>query len=191
MVDKQQSLYDNLKDIQHDLRHSWYDYWIEYSNIDTWQFWVLLGFFIVPLILIFLFIDKKRPLLLGFYGYNVHVFFTYIDLFGTSHSYWGYPYKFLPILPSSFSLDVSLVPATYMFMYQWILNKQKNYYLYMVLLSAFLSFIFKPLLVLLNLFDFNRGTTYIHLFMGYLVIGVVARIVTNIFIYIGKKAQPN
>lgn len=191
MNSKQESMFNHLKHLQAEGRDQWVKYWLEYSNIDTWQFWFLLALFLIPLIVIYLFINRNNALLLGFFGYNVHVFFTYLDALGTTESYWGYPYKFIPLLPSSFTLDVSLVPAAYMFLYQWVLKKKKNYFIYMIILSAIFAFIFKPLLVYLNLFVFFNGTNYLHLFLAYILVGAVSKIVTNVFIYLEKKAKNN
>ena len=54
----------------------WIHYWQEYSNLHTWQFWVVVAMFVLPLVILFLFIDRKRVFHLGFYGYSVHVFFA-------------------------------------------------------------------------------------------------------------------
>jgi hypothetical protein len=191
MNSKQESMFNHLKHLQSEGRDKWVSYWLEYSSYDTWQFWLLIALFLIPLVVIYFFIDRERPLLLGFYGYNVHVFFTYLDALGTTEGYWGYPYKFIPLLPSSFALDVSLVPAAYMFLYQWVLKKKKNYYIYMILLSAFFAFIFKPLLVYLHLFVFFKEANYLHFFWGYLAVGVISKLVTNVFIYLGKKSKGN
>jgi hypothetical protein len=180
---------DELKHI--DIKHSdhLFNYWKEYSSLDHWQFWVCFALLVIPLVLLFIFIDKRKALLLGFFGYNVHVFFTYIDAVGANNNYWYYPYKVLPILASNFTLDASLVPICYMFVLQWTLNHSHNYYLYMILLSIFFAFIFKPLLVAFTLFELDRGANYFHLFLGYIVVGFVAKWVTNLFVYLEQKAK--
>jgi hypothetical protein len=45
--------------------------------------------------------------------------FTYIDLFGGINNFWYYPYKLFPFFATCFSLDVSVIPMLYMFVYQW------------------------------------------------------------------------
>ncbi|WP_302466510.1 CBO0543 family protein [Heyndrickxia acidiproducens] len=103
------------------------------------------------------------------------------------NNYWFYPYKVFPFFVTSFALDVSLIPVLYMFVYQWTLNHKKNYYSFMILLSAFLAFVFKPVLSMLNLFKLYNGANYFHLFIGYLLIAFVSKIITNLFIYFEKN----
>ena len=185
----QETLINKIQSIQADLTRAVTDYWHHYSSFNSWQFWVVTAFLILPLIAIFLFIDRKRALLLGFYGYNVHVWFTYIDIIGGTMNRWFYPYKVFPFFSTSFSLDVSLIPMTYMFVYQWTLNHRKNYYLFMLLLCLFLAFVFKPILSSIDLFELSHGTNYFHLFLGYLFIGLFSKIITNVFIYLQKKGD--
>lgn len=172
-----------IQDIQSKLLNNSIDYWQEYSSFGTWQFWVVLSFFILPLIAIYVFIDKKRALLLGFFGFNVHVWFTYIDLLGGINNFWFYPYKIFPFFATSFALDVSLIPMLYMFVYQWTLNHMKNYYLYILILCGVLAFVFKPILSMLDLFELNKGTNYFHIFLAYILVALLSKIITNIFIY--------
>jgi uncharacterized membrane protein len=69
------------------------------------------------------------------------------------------------------------------------LNHHKNYYLFMFLLSAIFAFAFKPLLVAIGLFEMSMGTNYFTLFIGYVVVGLIAKWITNVFVYFEKKAH--
>ena len=180
---------EHIEKTQLEQSDAWYEYWQQYSDWSTWEFWVNLGFLVVPLILLYILIDKKKALLLGFFGYNVHVWFTYIDAFGGSKALWFYPYKVLPILPVNFALDVSLIPVVYMLVYQWTLNHGKNYYLYITGLCLILSFIFKPLMTTFGFFKLNEGANYFHLFLGYLLIAIISKLITNIFIFMERRSK--
>ncbi|MEH7249348.1 CBO0543 family protein [Neobacillus niacini] len=177
-----------IKEQQEGARN-WLHYWQEYSAFDTWQFWFQLILFVAPLVILFFTIDWKRALQLGFYGFNVHVWFGYFDAFGSSQTFWTYPYKMIPFVPHSFGLDASMVPVLFLLVYQWTINNKKNYYLYTLLLSLFLSFIVKPLMALHHLIVFNRGANYFHLFLTYIVILVVSKLITDFFLHFQKKAQ--
>lgn len=187
MGTNQEKLLNKIQDIQSDLLSTGTDYWQRYTSFDTWQFWLNLAFLILPLIAVYIFVDKNRALLLGFYGFNVHVWFTYVDTFGIVNNYWIYPYKLLPFFGTSFALDVSLIPVLFIFVYQWTLNHKKNYYIFILLLCAFLAFIFKPILPILNLFELNKGFTFFHIFLGYIFIALFSKIITNIFVYFERK----
>lgn len=157
------------------------NYWLDYSNPSTWQFWVLVAILLVPLVILYIGIDKSKVFLIGFYGYSVHVFFTFIDVYGINSGYWHYPYQVFPALPS-ISLDTSMVPVAFMLIYQWTLNNHKNYYLYAIITAAIFAFILKPLLVSIDLFKMYGKINYLHLFIGYVAVLLIAKIITWLFL---------
>jgi hypothetical protein len=138
-----------------------------------------------PLIVLYFKLDKSRAFLLGFYGFNVHVWFSYLDTTFVRLGLVSYPYQAIPITPINFGLDVSLIPVLYMLLYQWVLNKKKNYYVYATILSLGLAFVFKPYLVVFQLFEMHK-VNYLHLFLGYVIVFLVAKWITNLFIYFKK-----
>ncbi|MBU7594579.1 CBO0543 family protein [Metabacillus halosaccharovorans] len=166
----------------------WVDYWIDYSSFDTWQFWINVGFIIIPLIVLYITIDKKRVFLLGFFGFNIHVWMVYTDAIGTRFNFFEYPYKAIPILPMHVGIDTSLVPVLFILLYQWILNNKKNFYLYNFGLILFLSFIFKPILGAHHLFHLKNGANYLHIFLLYVFVVLFSKLITNVFLHLNSKA---
>jgi hypothetical protein len=186
MNQHQQQFFDYVAKLQQKVAILRADYWAQYSSFDTWQFWVAVLMLIVPLIVLAFAIDKEKIFLIGFYGLNIHVWFAYIDSFGVRTNLWGYPYEVIPYFPS-FSLDGSLVPVTFMLVYQWTLNHNKNFFLYSFLTSCAFAFILKPILSSLDLFVLNDGLNYFHVLIVYLVTFLIAWIVTKIFLWGEKK----
>ncbi|MEQ6376555.1 hypothetical protein RZN25_06900 [Bacillaceae bacterium S4-13-56] len=187
MTKGQQQLFDKINSLQKEVTQLQEEYWWSYINIDSWQFWVMLLMLVIPLVVLVLVLDKQKLFLLLFYGYSVHILFGYIDSFGTHNDFWSYPYFLTPFFTYSVSLDVSLVPVAFILTYQWTLNRNKNFYLYSLLLSAFLSFIFKPILVAADLFVLFGQTNYFHLFLIYCLIFLLARLMTNFFLFLQKR----
>lgn len=187
----QREALDKLIKEQREGAANWLKYWLEYSAFDTWQFWLHVIMFVTPLIVLYFTIDWKKALQLGFFGFNFHVWFGYIDAFGTTQTFWTYPYKMIPFIPNSVGMDASLAPVLFMLVYQWTIHKNKNYYLYTLLLALFLSFILKPILVMHHLFVFNTGTNYFHLFLSYIVIIVLSKVITDFFLFMQRKAEQN
>ncbi|WP_235991868.1 CBO0543 family protein [Metabacillus schmidteae] len=178
-----------LKSTQEKVSNDWIDYWFEYSSFDTWQFWVNVSFIIIPLIVLYIFIDKKRVFLLGFYGFNIHVWMVYTDAIGTRYNFFEYPYKAVPFLPIHVGIDTSLVPVLFILLYQWILHKKKNFYLYNLGLILFLSFIFKPIIVSHHLFHLKNGANFLYIFLLYVIVVLISRAITNVFIYLHSKSE--
>lgn len=188
MGSNQKTIINHIQQLNGEIISTWLNYWYKYSYLNTWQFWIILALFIVPLIALYFLIDRKKALLIGFYGYNVHVWFTYIDTYGGATNLWFYPYKIIPFFTTSFSLDVSLVPVLFMLVYQWTINHNKNYYLYIFLLVVFMAFVFKRVMVDLGLFQLTHSNYFI-LFLGYFVIALISKLITNIFIWFEKTAK--
>ncbi|KKK36714.1 hypothetical protein WQ57_17795 [Mesobacillus campisalis] len=187
MKSEQLELIEQIRKAEIVQNERWVEYWSHYSHYFTWQFWVVLSLFVIPLILVVLFIDRRKIFLLGFYGYSVHVFFGYTDIFGVNNGYWTYPYKLIPILPASITLDASLVPVIYMLFYQYLLNHGKNYYLWMLGLCLTLAYVMKPLMVGLGLFHFGGKENFFVLFLGYAFTALIAKIIMNTFLYLSKS----
>jgi hypothetical protein len=165
----------------------WVDYWRDFSTWEDWHFWAIVLMLIIPLVFVYFFIDKEIVFQIGFYGFNIHTWFTYSDAIAMRTAHVTYPYQAIPVLPVNFALDASLVPVSFMLLYQWCLNRKKNIFLYGVLLSAFFSFIFKPLLVSLDLMQLNKGMNYFFLFLNYLLILILAILITSVFNHIKSK----
>ncbi|RXI97774.1 hypothetical protein DS745_15515 [Anaerobacillus alkaliphilus] len=158
------------------------DYWQQYANIDTWGFKTVLLMFIAPLVLLYFTIDRKNILLIGFYGLNIHVWFSYINITGVRWGFFSYPFELIPFIPGNLALDAALIPVLFMLVYQWTIKHRKNFYLYSLALSAVLSFVFKPSLVYFELFQLHKGTNYLILFLLYCVIFLFSKLITNLFL---------
>lgn len=181
---------EKLKDTQEDLARQWQDYWQDYSSFDSWQFWVNLSFIVIPLIILFFTIDRRKIFLLGFFGFNIHVWGVYLDAVATRNNFLEYPFKAIPFLPFHVGIDTSLVPVLFILLYQWTLNQNRNFYIYSLLLIAFISFIVRPITVLHHLLHLKNGANYLHIFIGYILVTLVSIGITNIFRYLHMKKQP-
>ncbi|MFC0274080.1 CBO0543 family protein [Metabacillus herbersteinensis] len=184
---EQSNRLEELKDTQEKLSTQWIDYWNDYSSIDTWQFWVNVGLIIIPLIILYFLIDRKKIFILGFFGLNIHVWSAYLDAIATRHNYLEYPYKAIPFIPINFGVDTALVPVSFILLYQWTLSKNKNFYLYSLVLIGFISFIFRPLTAAHHLLHLNKGANYFHIFIGYIIITLFSKGITNVFQYLHTK----
>lgn len=169
------------------LSQSQLEYWQTFSHLNTWGFKIILLMFIVPLIFLYFFIDRNNILLLGFYGMNIHVWFSYINIAGVKWGFFSYPFELIPYLPGNLALDAALIPVLFILIYQYTIRHKRNFYIYSIGLSLILSFLFKPLLVTLQLFQLHKGTNYFHLFVLYCIIFSFSKIITNLFLWMQKK----
>lgn len=186
MAKNQLQQFDNIVKMGKEAQHALNDYWLELALYTSLEYWLMVSFLIIPLVYLFFKIDKSQIFFMGFYGYSVHVIFGYIDLYAKNSGFLNYPFPVFPMLPG-LSLDSSLVPVTFMLVYQWTLKQKKNYYLYMAITSGFLSFIFKPILAALGLIRLYGNTNYLYLFIGYLIVITIAKLFTDVFLWMEKK----
>lgn len=190
MKDKQENFLEIIRSTAEKLSSYRLEYWQTFQDLTMWQIWFLFLMLLVPLVVLFMYIDKRKALLLGFFGMNYHLWFSYTNTIGISLGFWEYPYQLIPFVPS-FTLDGSFIPVVFMLVYQWTLNRGKNIYLYAVLLSAINAFVLKPILVQYHFFSMFKGVNYIHLFLFYLGLFMASKLITDLFVWLQRKAHGN
>ncbi|WP_088105819.1 CBO0543 family protein [Halalkalibacter urbisdiaboli] len=176
----QQEHFKHLQSLKSEIDRSYMDYWHKFSDFSSWQFWVILGMLFIPLIILYLRIDRKNIFLLGFFGFSIHMLTAYTDALGMRKLWWDYPYTAIPQLPEGISLDASLIPVYFILLYQWCLKRGKNYWLYGTLSAFGFTFILKPIMVWLHLFELD--ISWFGLLLAYLFVIYSGKIITNIFI---------
>lgn len=186
MEDTRIDQFDEIVKMGRETQTALNDYWKDFSLYASFEYWLMVAFLIFPLVYLFFKIDKNKIFFIGFYGYSIHVIFAYVDLFGRHRGFWNYPFPIIPALPG-LAIDSSLVPVTFMLVYQWMLNNNKNYYKYSIITAIIFSFLFKPLLVGLGLFRMYGTINYLHLFLGYLFVLLTAKFITNVFLWTQRR----
>lgn len=164
------------------------DYWYQFSNMGEIKFWVVLLLFVAPLIALLLFIDRRRVFLLCFYGFNIHVWFGYLDTWGVKQGIWEYPYQLLPFLPGNVTLEASLMPVAFIFVYQLTIASFKKYLISTLALSAFWCFILKPIFVMHDLFRLYKGVNFFHLFITLIGVFLFSKLLTYIFLKLSEQS---
>ncbi|QHS21762.1 hypothetical protein GWK91_01855 [Virgibacillus sp. MSP4-1] len=141
------------------------EYWKQYSYFDTWQFWFVAAMLVGPLIILFVSIDRSRIFEILFFGYTVHMLWGYTDTILGSTSLFVHHYFLIPLLPFALSLNASVLPVGFMLVYQYCVNHDKNYYLYITITSAIFAFGFATLEKYMGLISFNKGMNQFYVFL--------------------------
>ncbi|MFB9326081.1 CBO0543 family protein [Paenibacillus aurantiacus] len=188
MDEKQEQTVKELADALSSVVYKESLYWEKYSGLGTWQFWAVLAILVIPLIVLALAMDRTKAFRLGFYGFAIHIIAFYSDLYATTHKLWEYPFRATPFPSMSFSTEASLIPVAYMLVYQWTINRRKNYYLYLLFLSAGFTFVVKPLLGAADLFWLYK-TEYWQLLPLYYAGGLAAKWVADLFHWAERGAR--
>ncbi|MRH45034.1 hypothetical protein GH741_20535 [Aquibacillus halophilus] len=149
-------------------------YWSQYSNLESWQFWVVVSLLVLPLILLCFTIDQKRIFEIFFFGYTVHVIWTYADIVLERYSFFIHTYFLTPVLPYALNMTASALPVGFLLLYQYCTNNKKNFYLYTLILSAIFAFGFATIEVRLGLLEFNKGMNQFYIFVIDIVIAYIS-----------------
>lgn len=159
-----------------------YSYWHKYSDWGNWQFWVILLFLLAPLIVLLIKLDRRRALEILFFGYTVHMLWTYTDLSLIRLGFIDHYYFILPFLPQGLGLTASLIPVSFMLVYQYCSKHDKVFVVWASGLSAVLALGFAPIEEAIGLVSMVMGLTIVHIFFIDITIALVAYVMTKFFI---------
>ncbi|MBT2638733.1 hypothetical protein [Bacillus sp. ISL-39] len=146
-------------------------YWSQYSDMGNWQFWLVLAVLVLPLILLFFLIDRKRIFEMFIFGYTVHILWTYIEQVLANYNFFIHTYFLSPWFPPALSMTASALPVGFLLIYQYCTSHNKNFYVYSLLLSAVFAFGFATIEQYIGLVKIERGMNQFYIFL--IDIGIV------------------
>ncbi|WP_335868965.1 CBO0543 family protein [Bacillus sp. 2205SS5-2] len=153
-------------------------YLYQYSSFDVWEYWVNLLMLLLPIVLLYFLLDRKRIFEIGFYGFAIHALSIYVDIYGVKEGLWGYPFQISSRVASNFALDSAMIPVIFMLIYQYTYHKFRVYFLTCILGVFFFSFLLKPTLRFFDLFWMSDDMNYFKLVIAYGIVVVGATLVT-------------
>lgn len=107
MTAEQQEYLDKLGRLLQEHTQVMTEYWRQYSHAGTWQFWVNVAMLVVPLVVLYFTLDRRKVFLICFYGFSFHTLVAYVDSYMNRAGLWNYPYMIFPYMPSNLSIDAS------------------------------------------------------------------------------------
>lgn len=162
-------------------------YWNQYSDMGNWQFWLVLAFLVLPLILVYFAVDRKRIFEIFFFGYTVHILWTYIDHTLENTNYFIHTYFLSPLFPTALSMTASALPAGFLLVYQYCTAHKKNFYFYALLLSAAFAFGFATIEDYLGLVEIRKGMNQFYIFLIDVAIAYMSYWFTKLIIKLRDK----
>ncbi|MBO7745726.1 hypothetical protein I8J29_16065 [Paenibacillus sp. MWE-103] len=163
---------DQLHEIQQKAAQFELNRWL-LSGVFTWQWWFLFAGFIIPWIILFKFIDRKRAAPIWFFGLLVLIITSFTDDLGAEIGMWVYPIKLLPYSLISFPFDFSLVPVAQMLIYQYC--KTWKIFLFALLIQAgIFAAVGEPFSIWAETITYY-GWNYAYSFLFYIFTGTLSR----------------
>lgn len=172
---------DDIIKLKIQLRDLALQHYKQYELFD-WHWWLNLALVIIPMIIWWIALDKKRLLEICVFGLLVNLVATFLDVAGTHYVFWEYPYYTFPHLPLFIPVDYVIVPVVGMTIYQRF-SKWKSFIIVSLVLSAFMSFVCEPLAVYINLYKLITWR-YIYSLPIYFIIYIGSKLVTEKFVHI-------
>ncbi|MBY0145070.1 hypothetical protein [Neobacillus niacini] len=157
-------------------------YWHEHSDWGNWQFWVVLLCLLIPLIVLLIKLDRNRTFEILFFGFTVHMLWTYTDLLLIRLGYIDHHYFLMPFLPQALGITAAIIPVSFMLLYQYCLNQEKPFIIWTTGLSAIIAFGFAPIEMLAGFVSIYQGFNIVHLFFIDGTISMIAYGMTKFFV---------
>ena len=164
--------------LQLQLRDISINYWTDHV-FNTWQWWFNIAILILPVILWWKLVDKKKLMEIIVYGSMVSALAVYFDSIGETSVLWEYPYLICPIDYILVDVDYAILPVLYMLVYQYF-PSWNGFIVVNTVLSAIYSFLVEPLFVQLGLYEI-LGWKFIYSFPIYIVIAIACKWITVFF----------
>ena len=139
MIESEQGLF-NLR----------YEKWLS-QDLFSARWWVLVGFLIVPYIIWYLLIDKRRLQEMLIYSFATSLIAITLDEMGSIMTLWVYPVHIVPVYPRLITVNYTFVPVIYSLVYQYF-PKWKSFIAANMLLALIFSFVLEPILIWAKLY---------------------------------------
>lgn len=187
MKQEQQQMVDKMREMtaKGDDFHT--EYWSRFADFENWHFWLNIVFLLAPLILLLIFIDRKRIFQILFFGFAIHALMNYLDSVAVLKGLVFHPFPLTPLMNINLSINTSFIPVTFMLTYQYCINRNKNVYI---------GGIFASIGTGIVLGGFAKAIDYIQLYhwmnLGFIFLFdylqfVTAILLVKFFMYLGEK----
>lgn len=151
----------------------------------SWQWWLLLALLFLPWIMWWRLVDKKRLAEICLLGMFVLATASWMDEIGTDLILWYYPYKVIPWYPQLIPTNYTVLPITYMLIYQYT-PKWSSYIIAMAAMSALFSWGAEPVLEFMGIYQLVTWK-FSYSFPLYLLIAVSHRWLLERILAISRK----
>lgn len=153
-----------------------YELWADHC-VFTFQWWLETIFLFTPWFLWCKLVDRKRLKEILLYGFSVMMLTTYLDEVGSELTLWAYPYKITPIFPRLITVDFTILPVTFMLIYQYF-QTWKTFTIVIILIAAVFAFICEPILIWLKIYKIYNWS-HIYSFFIYIAMAISLRWLTK------------
>lgn len=170
------SLHEIIYELECQLTQVRIEHWLKHDLLSL-QWWILVATLIIPWLLWWKWVDKKRLAEIALFGALILILASFLDAILSDLRWWEYKYYVIPLWPRLISADFTIIPVTYMFIYQYF-QEWKRFLLAMLVVSAVFAFIGEPLLVWSDIYTLYKWK-HIYSFPIYFTTGALVKYLTQ------------
>ena len=171
---KQPPSFEEAYQIQSAADQAGREFW--FNNVFlTPKWWLIVAVAVLPVVIWWKLVDRRRLFEIMTYGLLVSLLAGLLDAIGVELDAWEYKYDFVPLLDVFIVYDISVLPVSYMLVYQYFQSWRGFVTAHLILSFAF-AFISEPLLVWLDIYQLI-GWKHIYSVPGYFLVAIAIRLV--------------
>ncbi|UOR12552.1 CBO0543 family protein [Halobacillus amylolyticus] len=140
----------------------------------SYQWWILITITVTLWVLWAVLVDKKRLKSILIVGFITSQLAIILDDIGVSLALWTYPYKVIYFTSRLNTVDITIIPVTYMLLYQYF-RSWKSYLIVLALFCLFAAFVAEPIFVKLSMYKLLSWWEFWHSSPGYMLIGIFVK----------------
>lgn len=148
-----------------------------YEKVVSFQWFFLVFLLIVPWIIWWRLVKRKHIAEILSYGLLISVTSSFLNATGLQLLLWSHPYKLLPYSSRPFSISYSVLPVTFMLMYQYF-RTWKSFTTANVILASIFAFILQPILKWMGMYTMINWS-YFYSFVLYIMMGLGLRLLLH------------
>lgn len=161
-------------------------HWRKYE-LFTFQFWLLVAMLILPWLIWWKLVDRKRLLEILIYGLLISTIATVLDEVGCQLNLWEYRIDLEPLFPRLIAMNFAMLPVWYMLVYQYF-TKWKPFIIANIISATIFTFIGEPLFVRLGIYEVIKWK-HIYSFPIYIILAIIFKALVGLIIKAHRQAS--
>jgi hypothetical protein len=164
--------YEKISDLQSQLIPLKINFWIQ-NDLFKLHWWILLIVTILPWFIWWKYVDRSKFNMLITYGLLWMIISTLLDDIGISLGLWQYPLELFSFVPPLFPADITILPITYMLIFQYY-PKKCSFFVAILSSAIIFAFIIEPIFIWFNFYRPSSSwkhyyTLIVIIFLSYII----------------------
>lgn len=169
---KRVPMYEEIYYLQSAADEASREFWFN-NVVFSYQWWLLVAVTIIPFIVWWKIVDRRRLFEITTYGLFVALLSGLLDAIGVETDAWDYKYDLIPLLDVFIVYDISVLPISYMVIYQYF-PKWRQFIIAHIILAFVFAFVAEPLLIWLDIYQVMNWK-HIYSLPGYFFLAIFLR----------------